>query len=59
MGSLQVPQKRRQQRGFAMCADEDRGAGKTTWGQKDAKTLIILKLGGEYRGVHRIFSMYV
>ena len=42
-----------------MCAGEDRGAGKTTWGQKDAKTLIILKLGGEYRGVHRIFSMYV
>ena len=27
--------------------------------QKDAKTLIILKLGGEYRGVHHIVSMYV
>ena len=27
--------------------------------QKDAKILLISKLGGVYRGVHHIFSMYV
>lgn len=35
LGSLQIPQTRRQQRGFTMCAGEDRGVEKTTRGQKD------------------------